>query len=82
MNQKTAEKRQIPVREGNRQAAVKAISMLGGFIQTAKLFEISREAVHQWALRGVPASRVRSLSRLVDHEMTPEEIRPDIFSDV
>ena len=81
MTEKTAENRQFPDREANRQAAVKAISMLGGFTQTAKLFEISREAVHQWALRGVPPSRVWSLSKLEDHEMTPEQIRPDIFSD-
>ena len=65
--------------------AKKAIKLAGGYSAVARKMGISRAAVHQWASRGVPATRVRSLSALVAQaaanavQVSPEEIRPDIF---
>ena len=63
------------------EAAQMAIKLLGGYAETARKFQISRAAVHQWATRGIPANRVRMMARLVDHRVTPEQIRPDVFAD-
>ena len=64
-----------------REATQTAIRLLGGYAETARRFKISRAAVHQWAARRVPANRVRMMARLVDHQVTPEQIRPDVFAD-
>ena len=64
-----------------REAAQRAIQLLGGYAETARRFQISRAAVHQWAARGIPANRVRMMAKLVDHQVTPEQIRPDVFAD-
>ena len=81
MSQESTENRQFSPREKAIESAGQAITILGGQAETARKFQITRAAVHQWASRGVPANRVRSLSALVNHQMTPEQIRPDIFGD-
>jgi len=57
----------------------KACEMLGGYAATARHYGLHRSAVQQWSTNGVPPHRVRMLCRLVDHKVTPEQIRPDIF---
>ena len=64
-----------------REATQMAIKLLGGYAETARKFQISRAAVHQWSRLRVPANRVRMMARLVDHQVTPEQIRPDVFAD-
>ena len=64
-----------------KEAAQRAIKLLGGYAETARKFQISRAAVHQWSKNRVPANRVRMMARLVDHQVTPEQIRPDVFED-
>jgi len=74
MSQKMAGKKVL-------KATKKAINLAGGQAEVARKMNISRAAVHQWASRGVPATRVRSLAALVDHKVSPAQIRPDIFGD-
>ena len=57
----------------------KACEMLGGYAATARDYGLHRSAVQQWSTNGVPPHRVRMLCKLVDHKVTPEQIRPDIF---
>jgi len=65
--------------------ARKAINLAGGQAEVARKMGVTRSAVNQWAFKGVPATRVRSLSALVNQasanavQVSPEEIRPDIF---
>ena len=61
------------------EAVQKAIQLLGGYAETARRFQISRAAVHQWSHRGVPANRAHILANLVGQQVTPEELRPDVF---
>jgi DNA-binding transcriptional regulator YdaS (Cro superfamily) len=56
-----------------------AIHRAGGVSATARALGVSRQAVNAWKKRGIPATRVRSLTELVAHTVTPEQLRPDIF---
>jgi pyruvate kinase len=44
-------------------------------MQVASVCGIDRAAVYQW--RKIPANRVHDVAPILD--MTPEEIRPDVF---
>ena len=45
-----------------------------------KHFGISSQAVGKWFIKGkVPAERVSSLCALLNWEITPHELRPDIY---
>jgi len=57
-----------------------AVDLMGGVIATARFFNISRGAVYQWFIRGIPAERVLSLVEAVDHQVSAKDLRPDIFS--
>ena len=54
----------------------------GGIAKVAEHFGITRSAVQQWKTNGIPANRVRTLTHLADHKVSPSDLRPDIFSDV
>ena len=58
-----------------------AIHRAGGVSATARALGVSRQAVFAWKKRGIPATRVRSLTELVAHTVTPEQLRPDIFEE-
>jgi hypothetical protein len=55
------------------------INECGGITGVAEHFGITRSAVQQWKIHGIPANRVLSLVALGDHKMSPSDIRPDIF---
>jgi len=59
----------------------KAISLLGGYAATARLLGLTRSAIHQWGVRRCPAEQVLRLCGLVEYEITPEQLRPDVFAD-
>lgn len=51
----------------------------GGIPRISEDLGISRSAVQQWKNNGIPPSRVRSLVRLSNGKVSPEDMRPDIF---
>jgi len=60
----------------------KARRLLGGNAGIARAIgDISGEAVRKWALAGVPAERVLAICRATQGEVTPHELRPDIYPD-
>jgi DNA-binding transcriptional regulator YdaS (Cro superfamily) len=58
------------------------VEKCGGIKAIASLFNISSSAVSQWKSNGIPASRVRSLVVLADHQVSPQQLRPDVFGHV
>ena len=60
-------------------ATKEAIKLAGGYAATAKYFDLSRSAIYQGADRGVPANRVLALCALVDGQVLPQNLRPDVF---
>ena len=57
-----------------------AIALGGGQASVAKALKIQRQAVWKWDQKGrVPADKVLSLCDLVSHQVTPEQLRPDVF---
>jgi DNA-binding transcriptional regulator YdaS (Cro superfamily) len=58
----------------------RAIAICGGQTSAAKAIGVQRQAVFQWIKNGrVPADKVLILCELVDHQVTPQQLRPDIF---
>lgn len=55
------------------------VEKCGGIKAIASLFNISSSAVVQWKHNGIPANRVRSLVVLADHQVSPQQLRPDVF---
>jgi DNA-binding transcriptional regulator YdaS (Cro superfamily) len=59
--------------------ALYAIHILGGVSATARKFGVSRQVVWNWTKRGIPANKVPTLVELVDHQVSANELRSDIF---
>lgn len=55
-----------------------AISIVGGNSALARILGITREAVSQWDR--CPAERVQAVAAATDNRITPEQLRPDIFT--
>ena len=62
-------------------ATAKAIRLAGGPQVVAKAMQIrSLESVYKWLrLNRVPAERVLLLVRLTQDQVTPHDLRPDIY---
>ena len=57
-----------------------AIALAGGQASVAKALKIRRQAIWKWDQKGrVPADKVLSLCDLVSHQVTPQQLRPDVF---
>ncbi len=57
-----------------------AIALGGGQASVAKALKIKRQAVWKWDRQGrVPADKVLILCSLVAHQVTPQQLRPDVF---
>lgn len=55
------------------------ISHLGGVSQTAAVVGVAQPVVSHWRRRGLPADRVLSVSRATGWQVTPHQLRPDIY---
>ena len=67
------------VPEAARAAADAAVQAAGGGAKLARGVGVTRWAVHQWRLFGIPASRVAAVSRLTG--LPIHQLRPDLFDD-
>ncbi len=57
-----------------------AIALGGGQASVAKALKIKRQAVWKWEKKGrVPADKVLILCDLVSQQVTPQQLRPDVF---
>ena len=54
-----------------------AIRFAGGAARVGVALGISREAVQQW--RRCPAERVLQLEKLIEGQITRQELRPDLY---
>ncbi len=61
-------------------ATLHAIALLGGISETSRKFNVSRQAVFQWKNNGIPHSKVARVCALVDHQVTPHDLRPEKFT--
>jgi len=57
-----------------------AIDSVGGTAAIAKQLGYTRQRVHYWRNRGVPAKEVPIVQKMVG--IQPRTIRPDLFADV
>lgn len=57
----------------------KAIRLSGGVTALARLVGVKHGHVHYWRNERVPAERVRDICEAVDHQVTPAELRPDLY---
>jgi DNA-binding transcriptional regulator YdaS (Cro superfamily) len=62
------------------ETTVQAIALLGGISETSRKFNISRQAVFQWKDNGIPHSKVKTVCEMVDHQVTPHDLRPEKFT--
>ena len=59
----------------------KAIKAAGSARVLASRIGVGPMAVSQWKKRGIPADRVLEVVRAVEGEVTPHELRPDMYPD-
>lgn len=60
--------------------ANKAIHLAGGPSSVARHFGIKPWAVSKWERAGkIPAERIPDLVKLIRYEVTPHQLRPDVF---
>lgn len=58
----------------------KSVQILGGQSALARLIGVSQPAVHKWRKTGiVPVRRAISIARATGWEITPHDLRPDVF---
>lgn len=55
------------------------IKKAGGPVAVGRLFGIAGQAVSGWYQNGVPADRVLTVCAATDWQVTPHELRPDIY---
>lgn len=61
---------------------IKAIELLGGQVATSKIVGTSQTAVWKWlntAKDGVSADYAIAVSQATDWQVTPHELRPDLY---
>lgn len=63
---------------GMKDAILKAIKIAGAKSIADACNDISVQAVHKWAIKGVPAERCPTIERLTGGEVTCEQLRPDV----
>jgi len=56
----------------------RAIELAGGRQALADALGITPQAITQWPR--IPAERLGDVSRATKHQMTPQQLRPDIFA--
>ena len=56
------------------------INLLGGISETSRQLGVTRQAVFAWKNNGIPANKVLRICDLVNHQVSPEQLRPDIFT--
>jgi len=59
----------------------KAIETAGNGKTLAELLGVHPMVITQWKRRGVPAERVLDIVRAVRGQVSPYEIRPDVYPD-
>ena len=57
----------------------RVIELRGGGSSLSRDLGVSRQVVNNWKKRRVPAEYVLTLVDLVDHQVSAEELRPDVF---
>lgn len=55
----------------------KAVTIVGGKIALAKILGLDRTAIYSWS--DCPPERVIQVSEATDWEVTPHELRPDLY---
>ena len=65
-----------------KQSLEKAIAIIGGQVATAKALEVSQPTIWKWlnsTKEGLSAEYVRPLCQAVEWQVTPHELRPDLY---
>lgn len=64
-------------------AVKKAVRCFGGQAALARVIRVSPSAINQWTkgVRPLPAEQVLPICRAVAGEVTPFELRPDLYPD-
>lgn len=63
-------------------AITQALEKVGGQCAMARAIGVTQGAVWQWVVRGsVPADRVLAIYRATSGQVTPHQLRPDIYPD-
>lgn len=59
----------------------RAAKILGSYAAIGAIFEpsVSPQGVAKWAETGVPSERVLKVAEATNFEVTPHELRPDIY---
>ena len=58
----------------------KACALAESKARLARKIEIKPQALQQWLASGiVPADRVLSVARAVEYQVTPHDLRPDLY---
>ncbi len=64
-----------------RDGLARLIKKAGGQAELAIVLNVSRQAVHDWIVRGlIPLSRVEEICELFPKTFAPKDLRPDIFN--
>ena len=58
-----------------------AIDIAGGVAPLAKILDMSIQRVNNWRYRGVPVEAVIDICLKLDNQVTPFQLRPDIYPD-
>lgn len=55
------------------------IKKAGGPVAVGRLFGIAGQAVSGWYVKGIPADRVLTIAEATQWQVTPHDLRPDIY---
>lgn len=59
----------------------RAAKLIGSYAAVGLIFDppVSPQGVSKWAEAGVPGERVLKMAEATDYEVTPHELRPDLY---
>lgn len=67
----------------NREAAAKAVALMGGAVQAAKKLCVSNyQTIQSWATKGVPVAYSATVERLIEGRVTRRELYPLDWQDI
>ncbi len=63
-------------------ALLKVVAEVGSVSELARMLGVSRTHVSNWVAgrRTIPATKVHYLVKLANGKVTPQELRPDVFT--
>ncbi len=67
----------------NKEAAAKAVALMGGAVQAAKKLCVSNyQTIQSWATKGVPVAYSATVERLIEGRVTRRELYPLDWQDI